>query len=106
MIINDAMDYWSQIRDDNDFLSIWSMYEVGLDANAVVREDLRWALEGGATLIYQDEKMLLSMTARPTWLELWNLVDGIIRGSGDEHHLFIEALTVKEDNTIMVTTGS
>lgn len=76
------------------FMSEWSMYEV---------EDL-YAKSGiiAKKMVYKDhwgEKPV--EMGMPNWdlsySELWRAADILIRQSGDEHHIFIEAFKVRDD---------
>lgn len=104
----EAMDYWDEMRQKNSLTSIWSMYEVGNDCNAVISEDILTALNQGAELHYQGitaDTMVVHEDM--SWLELWKEIDKLIEQSEDAHHLYIEAVEFdKSANLVRVWTGS
>jgi hypothetical protein len=97
--------YWSDVRDTNNFMSIWSIYDVGSDCNATVDEDLRVAFEQGAVLKYMGNVAKLETDINVTWLDVWKGVDQLIRMSEDHHHLYIEAFVIA-GNEVKIITGS
>lgn len=95
--MTDAIARMAAIRERFGFLSIWSILEHDpsephpyQDATTV-RYDLHW---GGAGTCY-------ATILGPSYLDLWVAADKVIRESGDEHHVFVEAFTPDGDELIL-----
>lgn len=75
--------YYDSIRKQNNFMSIWSLYEVD-DINAHSH------VVGATELRYEDKKIDLDPNHHYTWFELWSCADKIMQETDDRHHIFIE----------------
>lgn len=84
---------FSDYQEQYKLRSIWSIYSVeNLDAFSGL---------SGTELIYcnhwGDETVRIPLKSGDlTWGELYHAADKLIRQSGDEHHVFIESLTVRK----------
>jgi hypothetical protein len=90
---NAQHDYFSKIKEENNFLAIWSMYDevpVGgfdtihpfADAEYVLYGE-HWGEEGPSQIRIRG----------PRWFDLYEAADQAIRASSDGHHVFIERFT-------------
>lgn len=84
--------------------SVWSIYDIK-DFN-----DLH-PFSGAEMILYKDHwggKPAGAKIQGNTWLDLYRAADLCIKESGDNHHMFIEALTpMNPDNLVLVlSTGS
>jgi hypothetical protein len=96
-------DYFDQKRDEFGLSAVWSIYEVG-NLNEV------HPFVGVTKVIYSaygsgDHEVAINGT---TWASLYIAADTLIRESGDNHHIFIEAFKQSSINPeiLFVTTGS
>ena len=92
---NDKHDYFSGIAEENDFISIWSKYDVdsmydshGFGDNVKVR--------------YNGHEYPVQSF---TWLDVWYAAEQVIKMSDDSDHIFIEDF-IKEGDTLTLVTGS
>jgi len=93
-------EYYSQLRDNNNFTSFWSMYEI---------EDLfenAFQLEEGSVLVHDNFSVPLPV-GPVTWFQMWRAADEAIVAVGGDH-IFIESLTQSSINPkiILLGTGS
>jgi hypothetical protein len=100
----DKMEHYSTVQQELGLEAIWSMFEVQ-DLNqphpyAAAREILYKDHWGAAAVSEPIEG--------PTWRDIYSAADRCIRGSGDDHHIFIEALLPVADqpHQLRLTTGS
>lgn len=103
-VFEDKMDHYAAVQEELRLRAIWSMYEV-LDLNqphpyAAARE-ICYKDHWGAAAVYEPIE-------GPTWRDIYRAADRCIRGSGDDHHIFIEALLPVADqpHQLRLTTGS
>jgi len=86
-------DYFDKIKEENNFLATWSMYDEvpvdGMDdphpfvgAEYVLYGE-HWGEEGPSQIRIRG----------PRWIDLYEAADQAIRASGDGHHVFIERFT-------------
>lgn len=91
---------YRKIAADNRLVSHWSMYEIN-DMSAVPYP--------GATLLRYDggfgSPSEVAIDSQATWTRLWQYADLAVKRSGDEHHIFIEALTLV-DGVVVLSTSS
>lgn len=80
--------------------TIWSMYEirdfgaVAYEGDYTVHYDGGWGIAGSESVM------------NPTYLQLWQIADRLIRQSGDLHHIFIEDFNLWGDGILELSTGS
>jgi len=81
-------EYYSQLRDNNNFTSFWSMYEI---EDVLVHDNFSVPLPVGPV----------------TWFQMWRAADEAIVAVGGDH-IFIESLTQSSINPkiILLGTGS
>lgn len=94
---DDKMDYFRAYQDENDFGSIWSMYELpvhGFLQNHPYPSD--------SFIVYSKGHVPV---LGPTWGDVYRAADCAIRNSGDFHHCFIEGFEVR-GNELHMSTGS
>ena len=94
-------DHYQEVKKELGLDAIWSIYEV---------ENLseRHPFEGVATVTYKDHwgaNPVVVPVNGSTWAALYVAGNAAIRGSGDDHHVFIEQFK-KVGNTLVMTTGS
>lgn len=109
------IDYYKDIGENNGFNSVWSMWNVNEwqdmgDASSIPEGTLirLWSIWGD-----RGKKAYATVKGK-TWLDIWAACDKAIADSGDEDHIYIEALSwitiEKEDGTtekfLELTTGS
>lgn len=94
-------DYYSEIKDQRQFRSIWSMFAVdNLDQpHPFASTQLIYTAHWGA-------KSVEVPIQGPTWQDLWSAADSAIRLSGDSHHIFIENFQLNEQGQLELYTGS
>jgi hypothetical protein len=80
----DETDYYDSIRDSLGFESYWRVPGIA-DFNICAYRG-EWTLHYDGGCGRAGSRILLS----PTWYELWQAADLLIRQSGDLHHLMIE----------------
>lgn len=97
------MNHYSDVREQQRFLSNWSIYEV---------EDLNSEHEftGALQIAYKDHwgtPQFVEIRGK-TWLDLYRAADECIRESGDHHHTFIEGFHYhpQEPQQLILVTGS
>lgn len=92
----------NKVQLENKFInSSWSIYEIE-DFNAVpfpMAEVVAYSNHWG------EEPVQMNIPKNSTWLDLWRAADSLIKKSGDEHHIFIEQFTLR-DNVLILSTGS
>ena len=93
-------EYYSQLRDNNNFTSCWSMYEI---------EDLfenAFQLEEGSVLVHDNFSVPLPV-GLVSWFQMWKAAEQAIFAVGGDH-IFIESLTRSSINPkiILLGTGS
>ncbi len=98
------MDHYHAVQQEMELCSIWSMFEV---------EDLNqphpYSL--AREICYRDhwgDAAVYETIPGPTWRDLYAAADRCIRRSGDDHHIFIEALhpVADQPHQLRLTTGS
>ena len=97
------MDYFDRVREELGLSATWSMYEVDNLSD-------RHSFEGVTKLVYRaygsgDHEVAINGT---TWESLYIAADTLIRESGDNHHIFIEAFKQSSisPEILFVSTGS
>ena len=100
----DKMDYYESVREQEQFKSIWSIFEVkdlGQPHPYAAAAEICYRDHWGADAVYE------TITG-PTWRDLWAAADRCIRRSGDGHHVFIESFEPVADqpHQLRLTTGS
>jgi hypothetical protein len=100
---DEKFDYYNQVRDELGLSAVWSIYEIDNLSD-------RHPFEGATKVIYRaygsgDHEVAINGT---TWASLYIAADTLIRESGDNHHIFIEAFKQSSINPeiLFVTTGS
>lgn len=89
--------YYDRLAEENKFSTIWSIHEIP-DMLAP------HPYEGTLRLVYLGQSMLV---AGSRWLDLWAAADQLIKLSGDEHHIFIEAFKLSTNGQeLYLSTGS
>lgn len=95
--------YYDKIRNDNLFLSRWSIYEIDdvFQPSHVV---------GATKIVYSTwdgdpQEAELDPSHTYTWIELWSIADKMVRDSGDRHHVFVEKFSLK-DGVVKLLCGS
>lgn len=94
---DEKMDYFREYQDENDFASIWSMFE--LPVHCFLQEH---PFPSDAFVVYGKGHVPVM---GPTWGDVYRAADCAIRNSGDFHHIFIEGFRVK-GNELHLQTGS
>lgn len=96
--------YYSDIRDESKFRTVWSIYEV---------EDMYEAhpYTGATTLVYKDhwgDKPVSVEIQGNRWIDLWRAANTAILQSGDQHHIYIEIFNPSKEDaaTLILHTGS
>lgn len=94
-------DWVNDIGEENGCqTTCWSMYEIH-DFGAVAHEG-EWTVKyDGGWGIAGEEKV-----TNPTYLQLWQIADRLIRLSGDLHHIFVEDFSIEDNNVLDLSTGS
>ncbi len=100
----DKMEHYSTVQEELGLRSIWSIFDV---------QDLNQPhpYTAAREISYKDhwgEAAVIEPIEGPTWRDLYSAADRCIRGSGDDHHIFIEAFYTVADqpHQIRLTTGS
>jgi hypothetical protein len=100
----DKMEHYSTVQQELGLQAIWSMFEV---------QDLNQPhpYTAAREISYKDHWGAAAVTEPilgPTWRDLYSAADRCIRQSGDDHHIFIEALYTVADqpHQLRLTTGS
>ena len=95
-------DYYTSVRQEMKFRSIWSMFEIDdfytphpFPSDSFVVYDQHW---GDGRKHYP--------VMGPNWIDLWSAADLAIRESGDDHHIFVEGFRLKNGNELHMGTGS
>ena len=91
-------DYYSAFQRDNGLRSIWSIYE--LPVHGFLEKH---PYPGSSFIMYQGQHCAVW---GDTWADIYRAADQLIRGSGDDHHIFIEGFEVKNHNELHMYTGS
>lgn len=89
---------FTNIRNTNNFKSVWSIYEVG---------DLfekAFELEEGSVLVHDDYIIPLPVGS-VTWFRMWVAADQAIYAVGGDH-IYIESLTRSSINSKMILLGT
>lgn len=89
--------YFADIAKENDFISVWSMYDEVEDIN-----DKHPFKE----IIFVKYKGLVESVEGYTWFDLWKAANKLIERSGDYHHIFIENFKEIEKGIFSLVTGS
>lgn len=95
--------YFAKIRNDNKFMSIWSIYEVDnifQQSHVVGATKIKYSTWEG-----EPQEIDLDPSHTYTWMELWILADKMMRETGDHHHAFIEKFDLK-DGVVELWCGS
>lgn len=95
---DEKMDYFRDFADQNDFTSIWSMFELNVGCF-----DEPHPFPSDALVVYGKGHIPVMGS---TWGDIYRAADCAIRNSGDFHHLFIEGFNVKNGNELHMYTGS
>lgn len=97
---------YSDIAQVNDFITIWSIYEV-----EDVNEKMPFRNMMGKRLVYKywDEnfvdQVVETVIQGDTWLDAWRAADQLLKDSND-FHLFIEDFRMLADTSLELITGS
>lgn len=93
-------DALSDIRDENDFISIWCV-------DSVSAKDMKkpCTLEFDVLSYYGIEIKINEINKPKTWLDVWKLCNELIVRSGHQDHIFIEVINVN-NGIAEVYTGS
>lgn len=108
VLFNKQMDYFNDVRSENDFSSIWSIYTYD-DFSFNDKHNLPI----GAQIVCYDVPIAddrFKITG-DTWLDVWNVVDSYLSHYSNAvgNHLFIEGFKATEKNgetVVHVTLGS
>jgi hypothetical protein len=104
-VFESKMDYYHRFKEDNDLKSIWSIYDLPVHGFLAPHPYL-----SDSFVIYTqhwgDAKDHRYPVMGTTWGDVYRAADLAIRGSGDDHHIFIEGFVVKNGNELHLTTGS
>jgi hypothetical protein len=99
------MDYYTEFQRENGLKSIWSIYD--LPVHGFLQDH---PFPSDAFVVYTqhwgDVKYRHYPVQGTTWADVYRAADLAIRGSGDDHHIFIERFLVKNGNELHLTTGS
>ena len=100
---DEKFDYYNQVRDELGLSAVWSLYEVDNLSE-------RHPFKGAKKVIYRaygsgDHEVAI---VGSTWAALYVAANQLIRDSGDNHHIFIEAFKQSsiDPEILFVTTGS
>lgn len=96
--ISEKINYFEKIRQENDFVSVWSIFEVE-DINS------KHFLNSGSRMRIYYEGAALDIEGK-TWLDVWRIADELIKMSGDFHHIFIEKIEKSNFKNYELITGS
>jgi phage pi2 protein 07 len=126
--LNATYDYFEKIREDNKFLSIWSLNaKIGTINQPIklTRPDIHEALMSGAKVYYGslDSERRWNFSGRDlsdyiktkqehafpghshlTWMDLWVVADSLIVESGDDRHIYIKDFRVTTLGDVEGTT--
>lgn len=100
--IERLIDVFSEVQRENKFRSIWSLFEIE-DFTKVPYPDahrIQYIDHGGFYTVVKD------IPNNSTWLDLWKIADECIEESGDNHHIFIEAICDVGNGILELRTGS
>ncbi len=95
----------NKMQEENRFMTCWSV-------SSVKASDMDGKTPKIKTLIYESwgetQTQEFEKPTQMTWFEFWKIANDMIKKSGDDHHIFIEALTpVKgKPGTFKIITGS
>lgn len=97
----------SEIADANGLESIWSVSEVpATDLDKVFTKEKKviityssWGNPVEYVLENKGDKQI-------TWLEMWRVADKVIKMSGDDHHVFVEAFRKVAKGKYQLICGS
>jgi len=98
------MEHYSAVQEELGLRTIWSMFEVE-DLNQphpyTAAREICYRDHWGTDAVYET-------IGGPTWRDLYSAADRCIRRSGDDHHIFIEALhpVAGQSHQLRLTTGS
>jgi hypothetical protein len=85
--------HFSEVRDEEKFASIWSVFEVeNLDDAHPYASDCFVTYQGQHCAVYGS-----------TWRDVWRAADHCIRLSGDLHHIYVEGFEVNNKDLAMYT---
>ena len=106
---NEAFDtkheHYTEMQAHLGLKAVWSMYEVDEIGDQHTFGDV-------VQLAYQDHwgnnGPVFAEVKGDTWADLYEAADQVIRASGDEHHIYIEAFRVNPEcpNQLILSTGS
>lgn len=104
----DDFDVWvkvanwvSSVGDENGCeTTVWCDYAVRDFAKVAYEGDYTVHYDGGWGIAGSESVM------NPTYLQLWQIADRLIRQSGDLHHVFVEYFFIKGDGILELSTGS
>lgn len=94
---DDKMDYYREYQNENEFGSIWSMFELPVGCFAEPHP-----YPADVFVVYGRGHVPV---LGPTWGDVYRAADCAIRMSGDFHHCFIEGFEAK-GNQLLMSTGS
>lgn len=97
-------DHYSEISQENNFDSIWSIHEV-----KNLHEAHPYLV--AKTLVYKNHwgtQTIEVPIEGSTWLDMYRAADNAIRKSSDRHHVFIEDFLVSSNDhsVVFLSTGS
>lgn len=101
-----AYEELTNIADENDFVTTWSITEVPPEDM-----DKPFSKKAVKSITYESWNNTQTINfegkgKKITWLEAWKYADQIIRQSGDDHHNFIEDFTQVSPGHYELITGS
>lgn len=100
--LDQRMDYWQGVADQNSFTAIWSLYSVASCTE-------KHPHVGHSELVYRchwGEHEVRVPIQGDDYLALYRAADRAIRDSGDRHHVFIESFSVNSRGELELGTGS
>ena len=92
-----------EISSANKLRSVWSVTEIDhtkMQDTAPEMTEISYE-SWGPTQVHKFDK-----PTTPTWLELWQIGDKLIKQSGDDHHIFIESFKEVAPGKFKMWTGS
>lgn len=96
------IDYFKEIKNENNFVSTWSMFEVD-DIND------KHSYQNASEVVYEYHFGVENTRSKingDTWLDLYKSAEECIVKSDDLHHIFIEGFVDNGNGTLSLITGS
>ena len=92
------MAYYRRFQEENKLETIWSVYE--LEEHGFLKDH---PYSSDAFVCYLGQHVPVFGN---TWGDIYRAADWVIRNSGDDHHIFIEAFELRNGNELHLVTGS